>query len=207
MLKVVWNIIKSIFSIIFRLLSPLKRLVCRRKRRDSDTILPLSNHYTIPEDFTSIPGPNQPELQSWDTWDAEESNAKYGQNGRGFQQRQVSQEEEPEPDYFSDMAPTIKRQKKVYIGGNQSTDSSRSSNMFAVSNDVPLVTGSELEAWDDSQTGWEGQEIADLSSQAEAELKEKRRQERLYQQQRKKEERDSSRGIKKDKHLTAVKLS
>lgn len=70
-----------------------------------------------------------------------------------------------------------------------------------------IFKGSELGTWDDSQTGWEGEEIADLSSQAEAELKEKRRQERLYQQQRKKQERDSSRGIKKDKHLTAVKLS
>ena len=36
----------------------MKRLVCSRKRRDSDTILPLSNHYTIPEDFTTIPGPS-----------------------------------------------------------------------------------------------------------------------------------------------------
>ena len=69
------------------------------------------------------------------------------------------------------------------------------------------MQGSELGTWDDSQTGWDGEAIEDLSDQAEAEIREKRRQERLYQQQKKKQERDSSRGIKKDKQLTAVKLS
>lgn len=209
MFKVVWNIIKSIFSFIFRIFSPLKRLICRRKRRDSDTILPLANHYTIPEDFTTIPNPsNQSELQAWDSWEADENKQKYNQNGRSYphsNQRQTSQEEEPEPDYFTDMVPKIKKQKKVFIGGKK--NSNKSSNMFAVSNDGPIVTGSELGAWDDSQTGWEGEAIEDLSTQAEAELREKRRQERLYQQQKKKQERDSSKGIRKDKHLTAVKLS
>ena len=188
----------------------MKRLVCSRKRRDSDTILPLSNHYTIPEDFTTIPGPNsQSELQPWDSWDADDKQ-RNSANGRRFphvNQRQTSQEEEPEPNYFEDMTPKIKKQKKVFIGGNQNQNQNRSSNLFAVSNDVPIATGSELQAWDDSQTGWEGEAIEDLSSQADAELREKRRQERLYHQQRKKQERDSSRGIKKDRQLTAVKLS
>lgn len=209
MIKVIWNVIKSIFSFIFRIFSPLKRLYCRRKRRDSDTILPLANHYTIPEDFTTIPGPStQPELQSWDSWEGEDNKQKYSQNGRGIvSQRQISHEEEPEPDYFQDMTPKIKKQKKVFIGGNQNQNQNRSSNLFAVSNDVLISTGPELGTWDDSQTGWEGEAIEDLSGQADAELREKRRQERLYREQRKKQERDSSRGIRKEKQLTAVKLS
>lgn len=64
MFKVVWNIIKSIFCFIFHIFSPLKRLICRRKRRDSDTILPLTNHYTIPEDFTTIPS-NQVSMSNY----------------------------------------------------------------------------------------------------------------------------------------------
>lgn len=60
----------------------------------------------------------QSELQPWDSWDADENKQKYSANGRRFphvNQRQTSQEEEPEPDYFEDMTPKIKKQKKVFI--------------------------------------------------------------------------------------------
>ena len=54
MLKVVWNIFKKVFGIFCVILSPLKRLWCRsRKRRDSDTILPLTNHYPSVENLNS----------------------------------------------------------------------------------------------------------------------------------------------------------
>lgn len=55
MLKVIWNVIKKIFGIFMMIISPLKRLLCRRKRRTSDTILPMSNHYSIPQDFNQMP--------------------------------------------------------------------------------------------------------------------------------------------------------
>lgn len=55
MMKVIWNVIKKIFGILLTILSPLKRLICRRKRRTSDTILPMSNHYSIPQDFNQMP--------------------------------------------------------------------------------------------------------------------------------------------------------
>ena len=59
MIKVVWNIVKKIFGIFCIILSPLKRLWCRRKRRNSDTILPLTNHYSVPSDFKQAPTPIQ----------------------------------------------------------------------------------------------------------------------------------------------------
>lgn len=58
----------------------------------------------------------QSELQAWDSWEADENKQKYNQNGRSYphaNQRQTSHEEEPEPDYFTDMVPKIKKQKKV----------------------------------------------------------------------------------------------
>lgn len=56
MIKVVWNVVKKIFGVVFCILSPLKRLICRRKRHSSDTVLPLVNHYAVPIDVThSVP--------------------------------------------------------------------------------------------------------------------------------------------------------
>ena len=57
----------------------------------------------------------QSELQPWDSWDADDKQ-RNSANGRRFphvNQRQTSQEEEPEPNYFEDMTPKIKKQKKV----------------------------------------------------------------------------------------------
>ena len=53
MIKVLWNVIKKIFGIITIIFSPLKRLWCRRKRRNSDSILPMTNHYPSVENLSS----------------------------------------------------------------------------------------------------------------------------------------------------------
>lgn len=53
MLKVVWNVIKKVFGLVMLLCSPVKRLWCRRKRRTSDPILPISNHYPSVENLNA----------------------------------------------------------------------------------------------------------------------------------------------------------
>ena len=72
-----------------------------------------------------------------------------------------------------------------------------------------MVQGSELQSWEEGENAWGEEATEDLSWEAEAALKEKRRlerQNRTLEQQRKKQQRDSMRGLKKDSHL-AVKIS
>ncbi|XP_033727149.1 receptor-binding cancer antigen expressed on SiSo cells-like [Pecten maximus] len=209
MIKVVWNIIKKTFGFVLLICSPFKRLFCRRKRRTSDTVLPLTNHYSIPHDFTQTPSaPKQPELQSWENWDQDQNNSSRSQNHNYSRSRSMSHEDssEPEPDYFQDMTPTIKRQKKVLI--KQKEEMRNQSNMFAVSaSDLPLSAGSELGTWDDRETGWDNEAGEDLSWQAEAAIKEQKRSERRernLEQQRRRQEKEYS---KRDATFSAVRLS
>ncbi|OWF38865.1 receptor-binding cancer antigen expressed on SiSo cells-like [Mizuhopecten yessoensis] len=211
MIKVVWNIIKKTFGFVLLICSPFKRLFCRRKRRTSDTVLPLTNHYSIPQDFTQTPSaPKQPELQSWENWDQDQSSNSRSLNHNYSRSRSLSHDHdelsEPEPDYFQDMTPRIKRQKKVLI--KQKEEMKNQSNRFAMAStaDVPLSAGPELGTWDDRQTGWNDEGEEDLSWQAEAAIKEQKRSERRernLEQQRRKQEKESS---KRDT-FSAVRLS
>ena len=56
MFKVIWNVVKQIFGVVLWVLSPLKRAVCGRKRKNSDTILPLTGHYPSVEGLSSMNG-------------------------------------------------------------------------------------------------------------------------------------------------------
>ncbi|XP_061169402.1 receptor-binding cancer antigen expressed on SiSo cells-like [Saccostrea echinata] len=210
MLKVIWNVLKKIFSILLLILSPIKRLICGRKRRTSDTILPLSNHYSIPQDFNQMPTNTEEEFQSWDDWNTEsKKQTTNGQLGnprlmRGSQ----GDEEEEEIDYFSDMTPNIKKQKKVYIG-RDSTTSQSSTNKFAFAGDAPINQGSELGSWEDTENAWGEESMEDLSWQADAAIKQSRKSEqqrRLQEHARRKMEKEQARN-KKDSTFTAVRLT
>lgn len=72
-----------------------------------------------------------------------------------------------------------------------------------------LYQASELESWEEDPSAWAEEITEDLSWEAEAAIREKRkaeRQERTLEQQRKKQQRDAARGMKKDTHI-AVKIS
>lgn len=214
-MKVVWNIIKKILSIFGLILSPLKRLICRRKRKNSDTILPLVNHYPSVENLSSngINHQVQEELGSWDTWEDESAKVRSVQQYRQQQlQQQTSQEDEPEMDYFSDMTPKLKKQKKVFIKKKDDSVNTQSISSKLAPMDIPmsLQTGSELGSWDDDGNAWEAEEEDDLSWEADNVIREKRRQERQQRhldQQRKKQERDLKHKHSQHGHLNAVKLS
>ena len=71
------------------------------------------------------------------------------------------------------------------------------------------LQGSELGSWEDTGGAWSEETAEDLSWQADAAIKERRRverQERSLEQQRKKQEREMK-SVKKDSHLVAVRLS
>ncbi|KAJ8321682.1 hypothetical protein KUTeg_000153 [Tegillarca granosa] len=125
------------------------------------------------------------ELEAWDSWDTD--NQSSNSRGSGYHGNQYSRprttsrqesESEPDIDFFQDMAPDIKKQKR----------------------------GSELESWDEKGSAWDAVAEEDLSWQAEAALKEKRRierQERNLEQQKRKQERELHKATKRDGPFSA----
>ncbi|XP_062580197.1 receptor-binding cancer antigen expressed on SiSo cells-like isoform X2 [Saccostrea cucullata] len=211
MLKVIWNVIKKIVNILLLILSPIKRLICGRKRRTSDTILPLSNHYSIPKDFNQMPTNTKEEFQAWDDWNTDSkkqtTNGQLG-NPRMMRGSQGEEEEEEEIDYFSDMTPKIKKQKKVFIG-RDSAMSKSSTDKFAFAGDAPINQGSELGSWEDTENAWGDESMEDLSWHADAAIKQSRKSEqqrRLQEHARRKMEKEQARN-KKDSAFSAVRLT
>ncbi|KAK7091545.1 receptor-binding cancer antigen expressed on SiSo cells-like [Littorina saxatilis] len=244
MIKVVFNIIKSIFSLIFSIFRPLKRLWCRRlKVSEMDPGVPttVSTHSLSIEMPVSLDSAEAEdiEMESWDAWDTNQSqsaqaqqysqsNVPYYQNEGipgGMLQHTANQyirgrkpepegDPEPEPDYFRDMTPEVKRPAKILLKkkDNGAVNPAAISTRLSASEVAPPV-GSELESWEDPgavESSW-GEEVnEDLSWEAEAALKEKRRAERenrAVEQQKKKLQRDAMRGLKKDHSQLAVKIS
>ena len=89
--------------------------------------------------------------------------AAYRQQVTAVRQPSVPEEEpEPEPDLFADMAPEIKRQRRIFVG--KDSPSQRQSSRLAAENIDPLITmGSELENWDEegASRGWECEEMTE----------------------------------------------
>ncbi|WAR16503.1 RCAS1-like protein [Mya arenaria] len=225
MIKVVWNVVKKIFSVIFLLLSPLKRLWCRRKRRTSDTILPLTNHYPSVENlnanYSALNGSSQggEDLTAWDQWD-DQQQQQYNERVRSVEeyrqrqllQQQQSQEEMPEPDYFQDMIPDYKKQKKVLIKKREenSVNTGSISSKLAMSTDVPLMQSSELASWEEQDNAWDEDNDTELGWEADNVIREKRKQDRQQRQlenQKRNREREQQRQAKSHSNLAAVRLS
>ena len=61
----------------------------------------------------------QEELSPWDSWDEQKQAEKirsveeYRQRQQQLQHQQSQEQQQPEMDYFQDMAPQVKKQKKV----------------------------------------------------------------------------------------------
>ena len=53
MIKVVWNIIKFIFGFVFKIFSPVKRVICRRRKSsESDLAVPVNDLHSTSIDMT-----------------------------------------------------------------------------------------------------------------------------------------------------------
>ena len=88
--------------------------------------------------------------------------AAYRQHVAVARQASVSEEKELEPDLFSDMAPQIKKQKKVFVG--KESPNQRQSRLSAQNTDPIITMGAELGNWGDQNTGWdpEDEDIIDV---------------------------------------------
>ncbi|ESO83231.1 hypothetical protein LOTGIDRAFT_169642 [Lottia gigantea] len=224
-MKALINIIKSIFNLIRYLLSPLKRAVCRRRRSsESDFAAPVTDLNSLSIDMTqSYPGNNDIQMEPWDSWnDAGTNNRSNNNYGNPTQQyinnyrqnlKKPEPEPVPEPDYFEDMEPSLRKTAKIHVKKKHAADNninkSAISNRLAMTSDIPLQTGSELDAWEDENNAWDEVGDEDLSYEAEVALKDKRRAERQQRQlehQKRKLEKES-RLNRKDRDIVAVKLS
>lgn len=157
-------LLNKIKSIILGVLHLINRIMCciKKRRLSSDSGIPLhmDNGANKSSSFT--------EETSWDEeWDScevvvdnpsvpkttNDHIAAYRQHVAVARQKSVSEEKEVEPDLFSDMAPQIKKQKKVFVGKESPTQ--RQSRLSALNTDPIMTMGAELGNWGDQNTGWD----------------------------------------------------
>ncbi|XP_070551994.1 receptor-binding cancer antigen expressed on SiSo cells-like [Ptychodera flava] len=214
----------NIFTFIMGL---FKRAMCFIKQRRNSDSLPVSmNSIQMPLTSDSskqdVPGNEPAELQDWDDWGSgggptsirvDPGHHSGHHPGHHHANHQQTAEEEPEIDFFTDMAPRIKKpvmiRKKVETTDNTAPGMS---NRLAMDSEIITPASGELGTWDESEANaWEDETINSVSTwEVEQAIKEKRNQERerrALEQQRKKMEREAQRMMKKESGKLAMKLS
>ncbi|XP_042188132.1 receptor-binding cancer antigen expressed on SiSo cells [Callorhinchus milii] len=194
------------------LLSFIKRLVCRsgrgRKLSGDQITLPTT------VDYTSVP--KQVEVEEWSSWDEDGPTSIKIEGGSGNLQNGTG--ESDEPDYFKDMAPTIRKPHKIIIKKKEPINfgiqdgSLGYSSRLAATQDIafnqPTVELGDLDTWQENTNAWE--EEGDATWEAEEVLRQQKlaeREKRSAEQQRKKVEKDAQRLLRKEQSKIAVKLS
>merc|ERR1712018_384610 len=145
---IIW---RTLCSLLLCIKGIFRKVICRisgRQRKNSGSILPLTQEHIGSDMQHPVPTNNEYELQPWDSWDASDSmgggfhgsSARYGTNNMEVNQRTSQQPAEPppEPDFFEDMTPTIKKNPKILIKKNDDNYmNSGISSRLAFSGDVP----------------------------------------------------------------------
>lgn len=220
--------VRKVKSFLLLLLSLVRRcFCCFRRRRHSETHLPIAISVEDSAHSLSTTQKNDDGLGGWDSWDVPSSVVSDG-GGRtslspqqSMLQQQINQyrlnqqrklqepvgEPEPEPNYFEDLAPSIEKKPQVVIL-ERPEEEQQVSNRLSFSIADPLLQSAELEEWMDDNGGWEdeAEEEADL----DAVLREKRqfeRERRRQEQQRRKAEKEAARCTKLSASKIATKLS
>lgn len=188
-------------------------MICRtgRSRKLS------GDQITLPTtvDYSSVP--KQPEIEEWSSWDEEAPTSIKIEGGNGAVPPQQNQTDEEEPDYFKDMAPTIRKTQKIVLKKREQVNFSAPdittgfSSRLAAAQDMSFIQPSaelgDLDNWqednnaweDESEAAWEAEEVLRQQKMAE-------REKRAIEQQRKKMEKEAQRMMKKEQKI-AVKLS
>jgi len=167
-------IINRLKAVILSLLKVFQKCLCfLRKRRDSD----LGTRMTV----KSV-NKNESEPDTWDDWGSPEiviadkrpvtTRDHIEAYRHTLVKQQVPRDDPPEEeqDLFSDMAPKIRKQKKIFIGKGEVEPQSSSLSRLAPRpecTDPVLAMGSELESWEEDGVksgGWNSDEgsLADL---------------------------------------------
>ncbi|KAJ8288372.1 hypothetical protein COCON_G00010310 [Conger conger] len=203
----------KICTCLATLFSFFKRLICRSGR-----LRKLSgDQITLPTtvDFSSVS--KQPEIEEWSSWDEEAPTSIKIEGGNGNLPAPQDDQEEEEPDYFKDMAPTIRKTQKIVLKKREPLNfsvpdgNSGFSSRLAATQGVSFIQPSgelgELDTWQEDPNAWEDE--SDAAWEAEEVLRQQKmaeREKRSMEQQRKKLEKEAQRLMKKEQKI-AVKLS
>ncbi|XP_057196073.1 receptor-binding cancer antigen expressed on SiSo cells [Triplophysa rosa] len=203
----------KICTCLASILSFFKRLICRTGR----TRKLSGDQITLPTtvDYSSVP--KQPEIEEWSSWDEEAPTSIKIEGGNGTVPPPQIEAEDEEPDYFKDMAPTIRKTQKILLKKREPLtfsmpdSSSGFSSRLAATQDMSFIQPSaelgDLDTWQEDANAWEGEE--DAAWEAEEVLRQQKlveRERRSMEQQRKKMEKEAQRMMKKEQKI-AVKLS
>lgn len=159
-------------AVLLFILNVLKRSLCcfRRRRKSSADSVPLTDVGVIP----NYQQGNNQDLSNWNKWEDGEGPPQTIEDHIKLYRSKSKQTEPPlpQPDYFQDMEPEIKKQTKVVLKPRD-LNSSR----LAFTADSIIPTGeSELESWEENenrQSQWAEAEAWD----ADEILREKRKEE------------------------------
>lgn len=203
----------KICTCLATLMSFFKRLICRTGR-----LRKLSgDQITLPTtvDFSSVP--KQPEIEEWSSWDEDGPTSIKIEGGNGNVGAPSPDQEEEEPDYFKDMAPTIRKTQKIVLKKREPLNYMAPdgpavfSSRLAASQDTAFIQPSselgDMDAWQEDPSAWEDE--SDAAWEAEEVLRQQKladREKRSLEQQRKKLEKDAQRMMRKEQKM-AVKLS
>ncbi|XP_028646743.1 receptor-binding cancer antigen expressed on SiSo cells isoform X1 [Erpetoichthys calabaricus] len=203
----------KICTCLASVLSFFKRLICRSGR-----LRKLSgDRITLPTtvDYSSVPK-QQSEVEEWSSWDEDAPTSIKIEGGNGTVVPPQNGEPE-EPDYFKDMAPTIRKAQKIVLKKREPLNfsmpesSTGFSSRLAATQDAPFIqpTGElgDLDTWQEDTNAWEDE--SDVTWEAEEVLRQQKmveREKRALDQQRKKMEKEAQRLTKKEQKI-AVKLS
>nr|XP_057909976.1 receptor-binding cancer antigen expressed on SiSo cells [Doryrhamphus excisus] len=207
----------KICTCLATLLSFLKRLVCRsgrgRKLSGDQITLPTTVDFSSSAPKQSA----QPEVEEWSSWDEDAPTSIKIEGGNGNVPPSPNEEDE-EPDYFKDMAPTIRKTQKILLKKREPLNylvpdgSAGFSSRLAASQDImtfgaPSAELGEMDNWQEDTNAWEDE--SDATWEAEEVLRQQKlaeREKRSMEQQRKKMEKEAQRMMKKEQKM-AVKLS
>ncbi|KAJ8411649.1 hypothetical protein AAFF_G00164570 [Aldrovandia affinis] len=203
----------KICTCLATVLSFFKRLICRSGR-----LRKLSgDQITLPTtvDFSSVP--KQAEIEEWSSWDEEGPTSIKIEGGNGSLVPPQNDNEEDEPDYFKDMAPTIRKTQKIVLKKREPLNFSIPdgslgfSSRLAATQDVSFIQPSaelgDMDTWHEDTNAWEDE--SDAAWEAEEVLRQQKlveREKRSMEQQKKKLEKEAQRLMKKEQKI-AVKLS
>lgn len=167
-------------------------------------------------DYSSVP--KQPEVQEWSSWDEEAPTVVLIEGGNGTVTQQQNPSESDEPDYFKDMAPTIRKTQKIIIKKREPLNfglpdgnlgiSSRLAATQDIAFSQPSAELGDIDNWPQNSNAWE--EEGDVSWEAEEVLRQQKmaeREKRIAEQQRRKLEKEVQRQLKKEQNKIGVKLS
>ncbi|KAG2464816.1 PKHL1 protein, partial [Polypterus senegalus] len=158
----------------------------------------------------------QSEVEDWSSWDEDAPTSIKIEGGNGTVVPPQNSDPE-EPDYFKDMAPTIRKAQKIVLKKREPLNfsmpesSTGFSSRLAATQDSPFIQPSgelgDLDTWQEDTNAWEDE--SDVTWEAEEVLRQQKmveREKRALDQQRKKMEKEAQRLTKKEQKI-AVKLS